>query len=121
MSPEEVRWRLLVTAAEDYANPIEALWEFGLPDDPVDGAPDPDTIRATLRDLVAEGLVRLYWNQEVYGDPRPVPEEEQLAVLDDPSNWRLFQEGERGVRFTTTPAGDEAVGRRPPGVPPYPA
>lgn len=116
MSAAEVRWRLLVLAAEDYSNLVEAWWDFGLPEGPVPGAPDQQAVRAALRELVVEGLVELYWCAEVYGDMEPVAPAEQLAVFDDDGNWRLFQEGERGVRFTTSAAGDEAVGHRPPDV-----
>lgn len=117
MSEAEVRWRLLLLAAEDYANLIEALWEFGLPDEPVAGAPAPEAVRATLRGLVAEGLVDLHWCEEVYGPTESIPPEQRLAAFDDDGNWRLFQQGERGVRFTTSPAGDDAVRTRPPDVP----
>jgi hypothetical protein len=117
MRADEVWWRLLVSAGEDYQSLNEALWEFGLPDHATAGAPDVATVKATLRRLVADGLVRLYWCAEVYGDVTPVPADEQLAVLDDERHWRVPQQGETGVRYTTTPAGDEALRQRPAGVP----
>jgi hypothetical protein len=76
-----------------------------------------DTVKATLERLISEGLVRLYWCAEVYGDMTPIPVDEQLAVFADEHNWRIPQEGETGVRFTTAPAGDEALRHRPEGLP----
>jgi len=113
ISADDVRWRLLLSASEDYTSLYEALWEFGLPDHATGSSPDIDTVRATLRDLVADGLVRLYWCGEVYGDMTPVPADGQLTVLEDEHNWRIPQQGEIGVRYTTTPAGDKAVMQPP--------
>ena len=117
MSADEVRWRLLISAGEDYKNLYEALWEFGLPDHATAQSPDIDTVKTTLERLVSDGLVRLYWCAEVYGDMTPVAAAEQSAVFDDEHNWRIPQQGETGVRFTTTPAGDDALRHRPEGLP----
>lgn len=117
MSTDEIRRRLLLSAGEDYKNLYEALWEFGLPDHATEQSPEVDTVKATLELLISEELVRLYWCAEVYGDMTPIPADEQLVVFADEHNWRIPQEGETGVRFTTTPAGDEALRHRPEGLP----
>jgi hypothetical protein len=109
MNSDELRWRLLVSAGEDYKSLYEALWEFGLPDHATAESPSVDSVKATLARLISEGLVRLYWCAEVYGDMAPIPVDEQLAIYADEHNWRIPQQGETGVRFTSTPAGDEVL------------
>jgi hypothetical protein len=118
MDPAVLRWRLLLLAGEDHIRMVEALWEFGWPDAPVPGAPPQEAVRATLRALVAEGLVTLLWSHEDDQATAPIPADQQLAAFDDPAVWDPPEDADWVVRFTTTAAGDEALRHRPPGVPP---
>jgi hypothetical protein len=113
-----LRWRLLLLAGEDHVRMVEALWEFGWPDDPVPGAPAPEAIRATLRRLIAEGLVTLLWSRQRDDATAPIPADQQPAAFDDPAVWEPPEDAEWIVCFTTTAAGDEALRHRPPEVPP---
>lgn len=112
MTADDARWWLLVLAAEDYCSLVEALWEFGLPDSPLPGAPDEPTIRALLWDLVDEGLVGLHYCREIYGEITPVAAQDTGSVFSDPRSWTEPEEGRTGIRFSCTPAGDDLVHRR---------
>lgn len=113
MTAEDARWWLLVLAAEDYCSLVEALWEFGLPDNPLPGAPDEHTVRTLLWDLVDQGLIALHYCREVYGEINPVSEVDRSKVFEDPASWAEPREGMLGIRFACTPAGDEVVHSRP--------
>lgn len=112
MTAEDARWWLLVLAADDYCSLVEALWEFGLPDNPLPGAPDEATVRHLLWDLVQNDLVALHYCREIYGETQPVSPEDRAKVFEDPASWAEPHEGETGIRFACTPAGDELVRSR---------
>ncbi len=113
MRPAEVRWRLLVSAAEDYTPLVHALWEFGIPADPLPGAPTSDDIKAALWGLIEEGLVDLFVPGPD-GEPRAVAAADRPRLFITPSSWEV---GTATVLYSSTAAGDEAVRTRPPDVP----
>ena len=113
MTADDARWWLLVLAAEDYCSLVEALWEFGLPDNPLPGAPDEATVRTLLWDLVEQGLIGLHYCREVYGEINPVSEDDLPRVYHDPASWSEPHEGAVGIRFACTPAGDAIIRSRP--------
>ena len=116
MSAAEVRWRLLVSAAEDCEPLFHALWEFGIPASPRPGGPTLDQVKGTLWQLVTEGLVALFRGLDAQDNHVPVPPEWAAAVFADPASWAEIEEPATDVRYSTTPAGDAAVHARPPGV-----
>jgi hypothetical protein len=118
MSPAEIRWRLLVSAAEDYTPTYQALWEFGVPAAPLPGAPSTDVITATLAELIRAGLVELYRMDPAGTEHRPVPATEREHLLASPATWTVPERFEDQVYYATTPAGDAAVAHRPDDVPP---
>ncbi|HEX5204783.1 MAG TPA: hypothetical protein VFW27_33090 [Actinoplanes sp.] len=113
MSPAEVRWRLLVSAAEDYTPLFQALWEFGVPEHPRPGAPTADEVKFHLWQLIEAGLVELFHGVDDAGDFIPVLAEERTRVYLAPASWEVVENPATDVRYSTTPAGDEAVARRP--------
>jgi hypothetical protein len=112
MTADDAKWWLLVLAADDYCSLVEALWEFGLPDNPVPGAPDEATVRRLLWDLVQQDLVGLHYCREIYGDTDPVSPDDLSRVFDDPQSWAEPHEGQVGIRFACTPLGDDLVRSR---------
>ncbi len=117
MSPGEVRWRLLVSAAEDYEPLFQALWEFGLPGSPQPGGPTVDQVKGTLWQLITEGLVALFRGLDARDNYVLVPPEWTASVFADPASWAEIEDPAAGVRYSTTPAGDTAVRVRPANVP----
>jgi hypothetical protein len=113
MSREAIRWRLLVSAAEDYEPLFHALWEFGVPADPLPGAPSEDEIKDALWELIEEGLVDLFQGQTPNGEFVPLAADRRRSVFQAADSWRAYEDPKRDVRYSTTAAGDEAV-RRPP-------
>jgi len=117
MTPAAVRWRLLVSAAEDVEPMFQALWEFGIPAQPKPGGPTLDQVKGALWQLIQEGLVTLFHGLDAHGDFIPVPPEWLASVYADPRSWEEREDPATDVRYSTTPAGDEAVRVRPPDVP----
>ena len=113
MSRDTIRWRLLVSAAEDFEPLFHALWEFGVPADPQPGAPSADEIKAVLWELIDEGLIELYQGQTPDGEFVPMGADRRPTVFQSPDSWRVYEDPANDVRYSTTAAGDEAV-RRPP-------
>lgn len=113
MRDAEVRWRLLVSAAEDYEPLFKALWEFGVPAHPRPGAPTAGEIKAALWKLVDQGLVDLFHGVDDNDDFLPVPPERRREVFDDPNSWAVLEDPAVDVRYSTTAAGDVAVATRP--------
>ncbi len=116
MTEVEVRWRLLVSAAEDYAPLFKALWEFGVPADPRPGAPSEDGIKAALWALIEEGLVDLFHGVDADDDFVPVAPEKRPAVFADAESWAVLEDPAADVRYSTTEAGDAAVAVQPEGL-----
>jgi hypothetical protein len=116
MDPDEVRWRLLVSAAEGYEPMFHALWEFGVPDDPRPGAPPADEIKAVLRGMIEQGLIELFQGVDDKDDFVPVPACHRRDVFDDPHSWQIPEDPKTDVRYSTTSAGDAAVARQPDGL-----
>lgn len=116
LSSADVRWRLLVSAAEDYTPLFQALWEFGLPLDPRPGAPTVDEVKFQLWQLIEDGLVDLFHGLDEAGNFIPVPAEERTRVYLAPASWDVVEDPATDVRCATTSAGDEAAARRPDGV-----
>jgi hypothetical protein len=117
MSAAEVRWRLLVSAAEDYEPLFKALWEFGVPAAPRPGAPTADEIKAALWELIDSGLVDLFHGVDEDGDFLPISPDLRREAFDDPDSWQVLEDPEVDVRYSTTAAGDEAVATPPAGLP----
>ena len=117
MSDDEVRWRLLVSAAEDYEPLFKALWEFGVPAHPRPGAPTADEIKTALWKLVDQGLVDLFHGVDDNDDFLPVSPERRREVFQDPKSWEILEDPTVDVRYSSTPAGDAAVANRPAGLP----
>jgi len=111
ISRNAVRRRLLVSAAEDYEPMFHALWEFGVPNNPVPGAPSADEIKAALWELIEDGLVDLFRGRTPDGDFVPVAPDRRRAAFLAPESWWVGEDPDHDVRYSTTPAGDEAVGR----------
>jgi hypothetical protein len=109
MSEAEVRRRLLISAAEDYEPLFHALWEFGIPADPVPGAPSASEVKATLWRLIEEGLVTLYHGQAADGDFVSVPRADLRTVFFDPRAWEVREDPADDYRYSTTPSGDAEV------------
>jgi hypothetical protein len=87
MSAVDVRWRLLVSAAEDYEPMFHALWEFGVPDQRRSGAPPADEIKAALWALIKEGLIEVFQGLDTNEDVVPVPAHRH-ELFEDPNSWR---------------------------------
>lgn len=109
MSRDEVRRQLLISAAEDYEPMFHALWEFGVPADPVPGAPTADEIKATLWELIEDGLVELFQGESPDGKPLVLPRERRMRVYLDPATWEVREDPATDVRYSSTPAGDAAL------------
>jgi hypothetical protein len=117
MRDSEVRWRLLVSAAEDYEPLFKALWEFGVPANPRPGAPTAEGIKAALWELIDSGLVDLFHGVDDSGDFLPVAPENRRATFDAPDSWQVLEDPAVDVRYSTTESGDEAVATPPADLP----
>jgi hypothetical protein len=113
LSAADVRWRLLVSAAEDYTPLFQALWEFGVPSQPRAGAPTADEIKFQLWQLIEAGLVELFHGLDDAGGFIPVPAADRAALYLAPASWEVIENPATDVRYSTTSAGDEAAARRP--------
>jgi hypothetical protein len=113
MPGAEVRWRLLVSAAEDYSPLFQALWEFGVPASPRAGAPSEDEIKTALWSLIDQGLVDLFHGVDANDDFIPVPPQNRRQLFADPQSWRVLEDPAVDVRYSTTATGDEAVAVEP--------
>jgi hypothetical protein len=106
MGEAEIRRRLLISAAEDYEPLFHALWEFGIPRDPVPGAPSEEAVKAALWQLIEDGLVELFHGQDDDGAFVPVPPAHRRNTFDNPESWRVAEDPTTDVRYSTTPSGD---------------
>lgn len=113
MTEAEVRWRLLISAAEDYEPLFHALWEFGVPADPRPGAPSEDEIKSALWSLIDQGLVELFHGLDANDDFIPVPPQNRREMFADSQSWQVLEDPAVDVRYSTTVAGDEAVAVEP--------
>ena len=109
ISEAEVRRRLLISAAEDYEPMFHALWEFGIPANPVPGAPSANEVKEILWRLIEDGLVDLFQGQDAGGEFIPVPRKLRKDVFLDPLAWRVMEDPAVDVRYSTTAAGDAEV------------
>ena len=109
ISAAEVRRRLLISAAEDYEPMFHALWEFGIPADPVPGAPSQNEVKEILWRLIEDGLVDLFQGQDAQGEFIPVSPKLRKDVFLDPLAWRVIEDPAVDVRYSTTAAGDAEV------------
>jgi hypothetical protein len=112
ISAAEVRRRLLISAAEDYEPMFHALWEFGIPADPVPGAPSQNEVKEILWRLIEDGFVDLFQGQDAQGEFIPVPPKLRKNVFLDPLAWRVIEDPAVDVRYSTTAAGDAEVRNR---------
>ena len=109
ISAAEVRRRLLISAAEDYEPMFHALWEFGIPANPVPGAPSENEVKEILWRLIEDGLVDLFRGQDARGEFISVPRKFRRDVFHDPLAWRVMEDPAVDVRYSTTAAGDAEV------------
>src|SRR6185503_7120443 len=105
MGEAEIRRRLLISAAEDYEPLFHALWEFGIPQNPVPGAPSEEAVKAALWQLIEDGLVELFHGQNSNGDFIPVTPTRRRDVFDDPRTWQVTEDPASDFRYSTTAAG----------------
>ena len=106
---ESARKELLWSGYEDWTGLWEAVWWFQTEYPELRGDPARNQARRFLKELVAEGLVRLCFLDESTNMETPIEREKALEIMSKDESWSTPDRLEHQVRYVTTEAGSKLL------------
>ncbi|WP_162943632.1 hypothetical protein [Arthrobacter celericrescens] len=100
---------ILWLAIEDYSGLWEAAWQLQADHPDFDSTQTAKRAKSVVNELLERGFVRLYRCQEPYGELSVIDNGQVPEVLAEPANWNEPGPESISIRFSATPAGEEAI------------